>query len=63
MSIRYQHIRFYKLKIGEDFFVGKLRYEKRGHFSAQSWRIEFITRVRVMPWTRVRSTRPYGKQP
>lgn len=56
--IRYQHVRFYKINIGEDFFFGKFRYTKTTFFTG---RADFGRRaIAVMPWTRVRSTRPYG---
>lgn len=57
--IRYQHLRFYKLKHGEEFHTNKFRYYKAGYFTGRA--ILDGERVFVFPWTRVRSTRPYGK--
>lgn len=58
MSTRYQHIRFYQLKIAEDFFFGKFRYTKAGFFTGRT--VLDGRAVVVMPWKKVRSTRPYG---
>lgn len=56
---RYQHIRFYKLDISEDFFHGKMRYYKAGFFNGRT--ILDGELVVIMPWTKVRSARPFGK--
>lgn len=56
---RYQHIRFYKLDIAEDFFHGKMRHTKTGFFTGHT--VLDGELVIVMPWTKVRSARPFGK--
>lgn len=57
---RYQHLRFHVLKIGEDFFYRKYRYYKYGFFTGRT--ILDGELVVIMPWVKVRSARPFGKQ-
>lgn len=48
---RYHHVRFFQLRIGEDFYIGDSRYTKT----------HFLTKVGgkfIGPWKKVRSTRP-----
>lgn len=56
---RYQHLRFHELKTGEEFFTKKFRYYKSGFFTGRA--ILDGELIVVMPWTRVRSARPFGK--
>lgn len=55
---RYQHVRFHKINIGEDFFFGKFRYTKVGFFTGRAVLAGRV--IAVAPWKKVRSTRPYG---
>lgn len=59
MSTRYQHVRFHKLNIGEDFFFRRFRYTKTAYTLGRTV-LDGRAAV-VMPWTKVRSTRPFGK--
>lgn len=56
---RYQHLRFHQLKTGEDFFTRRYRYYKSSFCTGRM--ILDGELVFVFPWTRVRSTRPFGK--
>lgn len=51
---RYQHLRFFRLSVGEYFQRGKFIVKKVGAFSAEDVAGDLF---RVMPWTRVRTTR------
>lgn len=56
---RFQHVRFCKIKLSEDFFFGAFRYRKARYFLGRA--VLDGRGIVVMPWTKVRSTRPFGK--
>lgn len=58
---RYQHVQFYKLNIGEEFFTKTFCYAKTGFFTGRC--VQDGELIFVSPWRKVRSTRPFGKQP
>lgn len=56
---KYHWLRFWRLEREETFHIGKTCYEKLGLVLAVSCH---EGRLRVfMPWTRVKTTRPYGR--
>lgn len=56
---RYQHVRFCDLNTGENFFYRKYRYYKANCYTGRA--IRAGDPVFIFPWTKVRSTRPFGK--
>lgn len=57
--MRYQHVTFRKLAVGEEFFTNKFRYTKSSFFTGRM--VLDGELVFVSPWRKVRSTRPFGK--
>lgn len=55
IKARYHHIKFFRLAIGDTFFIGNVVQTKRGYFSALSVLGE---PARIMPWHKVRSCKP-----
>lgn len=50
-------MRFFHLKTGQWFTIGKLSYEKTGFFSAQDLRV-VPRKYLISPWRRVRTAQP-----
>lgn len=57
--MRYQHVTFRKLAVGEEFFTKKFRYTKSSFFTGRM--VLDGELIFVSPWRKVRSTRPFGK--
>lgn len=55
---RYQHVRFCKINVGEDFFYRRQRYTKTSYLLGRAVLDGRV--IAVAPWKKVRSTRPYG---
>lgn len=59
---KFKWLPFWRLEREEAFNIGKKCYEKLwGVFAAPCFWVHFLQIRVVLPWTKVKTTRPYGR--